>query len=638
MAISKNILNDQLNAIDNNNTFKEKLNEVKTEAQELAYANKATLIGKEAGEVVGGFQSLESKIDFAGTIPNGDAMCAITEDIPGLSKLFDPEGNTLDFSNFELSDAFTGLGSGSLDSSGAVENLFSSVEPKGGDLATAVSSIIRLITGLGSIAKLTDIANGGSSLDAIKETAKEVSSKASQLKDDVTSVVGAVEDISETNILGSPITIGNLVQVAGAVTGIPSINAAATALDTVKNFNGNDSLVSKLAGPLNSIAPGIATVVKNVNEGVNNYNKLTSIADQVKNFVKNTDIKTGFGLVQDIAESLVRDATSKINSLASGSQFTDDELSSILQQAISGDPKQRAQALNTIVRNTSGFSKEMQDIIKSVGETQNANQFINLVKARADAGQITPEEIGAFEERVLFVENQLLELDTTISGSIVKSAIDFFSDDVDLKELAERYAGALSEFSAFTYIDSKEELGAEIRKVNRDISEVVVHASETYTNANIGAEEIHVHNNEQGFDGIQYHFVIRRDGRLQRGMPLEKVGSASNVNGHDKRCIDVLLIGGINAPSGTDNPEDYRSAQSFTRIQMETLEAVLEAFYRRYPGGQVMGHNDLSAEIEDPYFDVTEYAKTLFRKYSVYKDLLEDTAYEPADLIQQRIQ
>ena len=206
----------------------------------------------------------------------------------------------------------------------------------------------------------------------------------------------------------------------------PSINAAATALDTVKNFNGNDSLVSKLAGPLNSISPSLATVVKNVNEGINNYTKLTSVADQVKNFVKNTNIKTGFGLVQDIAESLVRDATSKINSLAIGSQFTDDQLSSILQQAISGDPKQRAQALNTIVRNTSGFSKEMQGIIQSVGETQNANQFINLVKARADAGQVTPEEIGAFEERVLFVENQLLELDTTISGSIVKSAIDFF--------------------------------------------------------------------------------------------------------------------------------------------------------------------------------------------------------------------
>jgi len=95
----------------------------------------------------------------------------------------------------------------------------------------------------------------------------------------------------------------------------------------------------------------------------------------------------------------------------------------------------------------------------------------------------------------------------------------------------------------------------------------------------------------------------------------------------------VCLIGGLNCSTGCENPEQYRSPQSFTREQMTTLEAICEAFYRRYFGGQVFGHNEIQPLVEDPYFNVSEYVETVFRKSSVYEDLATDKALTPSELI-----
>ena len=50
------------------------------------------------------------------------------------------------------------------------------------------------------------------------------------------------------------------------------------------------------------------------------------------------------------------------------------------------------------------------------------------------------------------------------------------------------------------------------------------------------------------------------------------------------------------------------------RDRYTTLERFCQAFYSRYPGGNIFGHNDLDADEIDPYFDVQEYVETVFRK------------------------
>lgn len=70
----------------------------------------------------------------------------------------------------------------------------------------------------------------------------------------------------------------------------------------------------------------------------------------------------------------------------------------------------------------------------------------------------------------------------------------------------------------FPYISSVEELQAEFKNIVRDVTEIVVHWTETPTNKNIGSEEINAIHLANGLAGIGYHYVIRRDGSLQRGV------------------------------------------------------------------------------------------------------------------------
>ena len=123
----------------------------------------------------------------------------------------------------------------------------------------------------------------------------------------------------------------------------------------------------------------------------------------------------------------------------------------------------------------------------------------------------------------------------------------------------------------FTYIASVEELNTEMMAIEREIDTVFIHATETTTDKNIGASEINsmqiALNNE--FDGIGYHYVIRRDGRLQRGRPVNKKGDHTMTQ--NDTSIGVVLVGGLNCASSESNPTNFRS-QSFTIAQYNTLE------------------------------------------------------------------
>ena len=62
---------------------------------------------------------------------------------------------------------------------------------------------------------------------------------------------------------------------------------------------------------------------------------------------------------------------------------------------------------------------------------------------------------------------------------------------------------------------------------------VVIHCADTPEDMDIGAEKIREwHTKERGWDDIGYHWVIRRDGTLDPGRPLEMQGAhAVAVNG-----------------------------------------------------------------------------------------------------------
>jgi N-acetylmuramoyl-L-alanine amidase len=190
--------------------------------------------------------------------------------------------------------------------------------------------------------------------------------------------------------------------------------------------------------------------------------------------------------------------------------------------------------------------------------------------------------------------------------------------------------------SQFTFVNSREELDAEFASCTRDITEVVVHWTGTYNNQDIGAEDVHQWHKEKGWSGIGYHFIIRRDGRLQRGRPLNKTGAHAGANGHNKYSIGVSFAAGYNCPSGTKNANKFISADSITAEQMKTFDMFMGSFYDEFPGGQAFGHVDTDDKgKQDPGFDVQEYVLSKFGKKNVIADG-QQPPLSPTQLAQSR--
>ena len=170
----------------------------------------------------------------------------------------------------------------------------------------------------------------------------------------------------------------------------------------------------------------------------------------------------------------------------------------------------------------------------------------------------------------------------------------------------------------FTRVNGLEELEAEFRSATRDITEVVVHWTAHFINQDIGAEEIHGQHKQQGWNGIGYHYVIRKDGTIERGRPINKQGAHAKANGHNEYSIGIGFVGGytVNSNSGLANPP-YGS-ESLNDDQYKALKMFFNAFYKVWPGGQAWGHNDTDpTQKSDPGFSVPEFVRSKFGKENV---------------------
>ena len=137
--------------------------------------------------------------------------------------------------------------------------------------------------------------------------------------------------------------------------------------------------------------------------------------------------------------------------------------------------------------------------------------------------------------------------------------------------------------------------------MSRGIEGIVIHTAYTPPSMDIGVEEIrrwHM-NREPPFRDIGYHEVIRRDGTIEYGRPLEEMGA--HVLGHNEHTIGICLVGG--KAEDADEPE-----LNYTRDQWAALEAsVSEKFARMRKQLFVEGHNDYDPGRWCPGFNVREW-------------------------------
>ena len=79
----------------------------------------------------------------------------------------------------------------------------------------------------------------------------------------------------------------------------------------------------------------------------------------------------------------------------------------------------------------------------------------------------------------------------------------------------------------------------------RKISEIIVHCSATSEMRDFGAKDIDLWHKAQGWDCIGYHYVVRIDGTIEEGRPVERIGA--HCKGHNAYSIGVCYVGGLSS-------------------------------------------------------------------------------------------
>lgn len=141
----------------------------------------------------------------------------------------------------------------------------------------------------------------------------------------------------------------------------------------------------------------------------------------------------------------------------------------------------------------------------------------------------------------------------------------------------------------------------------RAISTIVIHCSASPNGRRVTSEEIDAWHatrgfrrdpeltgyNEPGLKHIGYHYVIYTDGPVRIGRGEQEIGA--HVQGHNARSIGVCLV-------GTD---------AYSPAQWASLRGLVQGLHQRYPAAGVVGHRDLSPDLDgDGAVEPREWLKT----------------------------
>lgn len=134
---------------------------------------------------------------------------------------------------------------------------------------------------------------------------------------------------------------------------------------------------------------------------------------------------------------------------------------------------------------------------------------------------------------------------------------------------------------------------------NSPIRKLVIHYSATYPDLDYGVDEIRKMHLARGFNDVGYHYIIKRDGTIQKGRADNVIGA--HVKGHNTGSLGICCIGGIERATGTNVGVDNRTA-----AQKAAAIKLVNKLLAEHPGVEVVGHRDL-AGTQCPGFDVRSW-------------------------------
>lgn len=361
---------------------------------------------------------------------------------------------------------------------------------------------------------------------------------------------------------------------------------------------------------------------------------------------------------------------STLENYADGSvkSFVTNALTKTLFSALQGGQLNFANLINTFLNSNFQDGGILQDVVDKL---DTGGSLFEKVKTLT-GGRMTDDEVKVvlnkisarnFTEAISLIsakstlpiatiEQEVARMNSQLSDRISKSELGDELPPYENGDRREGYDDPSLSTSKFTLVGSYEELEGDLRNATRDITEIVIHWSESATNQYLTSVDL---NNIQG--GIKYHYVIQRNGSVQRGSPVNVATShiptravaqdtaqvqsepgvnairtnsiasgapisQSSISGHNKYSVAVCLIGGIAAPAGSPDYERFLSKKSITKEQWIALDNILRSFYKVFPGGQAFGHNSIQPDEPDPGFSVEDYVRKKFGKFNTSSQAL----------------
>jgi len=387
-------------------------------------------------------------------------------------------------------------------------------------------------------------------------------------------------------------------------------------LKTVKNTVNINELNNKGIQSLNDFDSLYKAKGKKVGDIIDGFEV---VADEGLGTEKNTLSPVVGRLNEDVALELKKTSSRKSDiATITGASVED----GFLEAAVSNtNPLGIDKTLKKISGDKSGISKVTQKF--TVGSNANlADALLN---------QLSPQGVGnEFIREFTNVNNSVSDLTTFIQSNLNTNITNALTGDTNTNSVLETNLGLTLNIDdeiivnstkgfngkntpddyEFTFVSTIEELMLEFRNSEREFSQIIVEYTEEYLDDNFEAKDfqtLYSSENFAPFDGIPYHYLIRKDGRIQRGRPLDIEAKYPSAISY-KNAVVVALPGGYNVPFGTEKAK--LSVNSPTTSSWYSFEQLLEVAYNMFPGIQVYA----SPELDDIGWSADTYIETLFGK------------------------
>jgi len=131
----------------------------------------------------------------------------------------------------------------------------------------------------------------------------------------------------------------------------------------------------------------------------------------------------------------------------------------------------------------------------------------------------------------------------------------------------------------------------------RQINTIILHCTATRFDHDVTIDDIRVWHVARGWKREGYHFLIRLDGTIERGRPIDMIGA--HAKGFNRNSIGIAYAGGID--------DDGCHVNTMNKDQTDAMFVLIDSLAVVFGQLQLIGHNDVTDRKTCPNFDVSEW-------------------------------